>query len=174
MKKIFSLSIFVMILINLGCKKDKDKEIEINADHLTTCPNNITCTYLYEDEADFGNPFFLNLQKGSYKIFKYSALLGNGYYAKHVYIRIPANVTKFELSNEQVIAGEVKFANPCASCDVIGLKIVGGDFKGIKTSGSKTSNWLLDGKVYLSTIAASSYRDTIRIKQYFAIDPAGI
>lgn len=171
MKKIFNLSIFVMILISLGCKKNKN--IEINEDHLTSCPDNTTCTYLYYNGADFGQPSFFNLQKGSYKVFKYSALLGNGYYAKYVYIRVPSNATKFELTNDQVLAGEVKFANPCASCDLIGVKIVGGNFKGIRSIDSPTSSWLLEGNVYLSSIVPSAYRDTIKIKQYFKLDPAG-
>ncbi|MFD2288668.1 hypothetical protein GJU39_11295 [Pedobacter petrophilus] len=176
MKKIFNRSFFLIILISFGCKKNPDdKKIEITSNNLTSCPADLNCTYLYKDGADFGEPFFLNLKKGDFKIFKYSALLGNGYYAKHVYIRVPLNVTQFELGNDQVLAGEVKYANPCASCDVIGLKVVGGSFKGIKSvNANQTSRWLLEGKVYLSTIQPSSYQDSIIIKQYFNLDPAGI
>ncbi|RNL54149.1 hypothetical protein [Pedobacter jejuensis] len=176
MKKILNLSLLMIVMFSISCKKNSnDEKIEIDTNNLTTCPKDFNCTYLYHDAADFGEPFFLNLKKGSYKVFKYSALLGYGNYAKYVYMRIPMNVTQFSLTNKQVLAGEVKFANPCTSCNTIGVKIVGGSFKGIKTSTSfGVPKWLLDGQLYLGSITPSAYRDTIRIKQYFTLDPTGI
>lgn len=178
MKKIFTLSILIIALINFNCKKDNDGEKnQIDANNLTTCPKDFNCTYLYQNNANFGDSFFLNLKKGNYRVFKYSALaVPYDYYAQHIYIRVPMNnVTQsFKVTNEQALSGDVQYATICPSCDFIGVKVVGGSFKGVKTS-SINAIWLLEGKVYLAATApSSSYRDTISIKQYFTLDPAGI
>lgn len=175
MKKILYLSIFMIALISLGCKKDRnDEKIEITTDNLTTCPKDFNCTYLYNDNADFGDSFFLDLKKGNYRVFKYSALLGNGFYAKYINIRVPINVTQFKLTSAQILEGNLHFANPCPTCNTIGFNVTGGSFKGVKIAGS-SPKWLLDGEVYLgATGSVSSVRDTIRIKQYFTPDPVKI
>jgi hypothetical protein len=176
MRTIFNLSFFLILLSVFSCKKNpNEKKVEITGDNLTGCPTDMTCTYLYQDGVDFGEPSFLNLKKGNFKIFKYSAVLGKGFYAKHVYIRVPLNAAQFELNNAQVVEGAVRYANPCATCDLVGLKVTGGHFKGVKTAGSSQSRgWLLEGKVYLGTLVPSAYQDSIYIKQYFALDPVGL
>ena len=175
MNKILNLFVLLIMMISFSCKKSNHENIEISLDDFSDCPKNFSCTYLYVENAEFGDPLFLNLKKGSQKIFKYSAVMGNGFMAKYVYFKIPMNVTQFNLTNEQVLAGEVKYADPCPSCDKIGVKIIGGHFKGIQVSGaSATAKWLVDGQLYLGSIQPSTYRDTVRIKQYFTLDPAGI
>lgn len=172
MKKAVHIFAVLFILSMLSaCEKKENpvvKKIEIDDKDLSVCPPNANCEFLYIENAD-ANRNTGEFKPGSNRLF-FATINLPGINQK-VYIRTPMDVNEFELTKNDIIDGKVNFVSICPACYMTPQQAIGGYVRGVNLTPenrSDQSKWILDIQLIVGDLNdASSYRDTIRVKQYF-------
>jgi hypothetical protein len=156
------ITILILCVIVFSCKKDKN--IVLNGT-LTGCPINTTCSYNYYDNADFNT--YSQLVSGHYRAFIYKSVNNNLCDATDViFFKSSLNSNEFDITPNQIAAGQVDYYFSCACCDVLAnIKPIGGEIKGKRTD---ATHWLINATVILGT-AADKPLDTLKVNQDFTL-----
>lgn len=169
MRNAFKVTFTFLIALSTlsACKKKKDNPMDftIDAQNLTSCTEG-NCLFEYVNYAAMADQQAA-LTTGQYRIFL--ATKGNNFSTTRVYIQAPMQGDKFLLTDNDILAGKVKYLFSCASCDNINLIPIAGTVKGIKVANINTSaeKWLLDAHIVLAAEKSKNPVDILHIKQYF-------
>jgi predicted small lipoprotein YifL len=169
MKNAFKVIVTFLIVSSTlsACKKKTDNPMDftIDAQNLTACTEG-NCLFEYVNYAAMADQQTA-LTTGQYRIFL--ATKSNNFSTTRIYMQAPMQGDKFLLTDNDILAGKVKYLFSCASCDYFNLIPIAGTVKGIKVTNinSSAEKWLLDAHIVLAAEKAKKPVDTIHIKQYF-------
>ena len=159
---------FLIALSTLSaCKKKNDNPMDftIDAQNLTSCTEG-NCMFEYVNYAAMADQQ-MALTTGQYRIFL--ATKSNSFSSTRLYMQAPMQGDKFLITDNDILAGKVKYLFSCASCDYFNLTPIAGTVQGIKVTNINNSaeKWLLDAHIVLAAEKSKKPVDTIHIKQYF-------
>ena len=161
------ITIFILFLVLLGCRKYTGPNVILNG-ALTDCPANFSCNYFYYDNADFTN-IKLPVQ-GNYRVFWYASqkAVSCGTMIQF-YFKIPLTVSSFEISSNQIVAGQIVAQDddcPCCGRAVLATEPIGGEIKGKRTD---ATHWLINASIVFGSTYNKAPVDTLVVNQYFTL-----
>ncbi|QDW24980.1 hypothetical protein FFJ24_009230 [Pedobacter sp. KBS0701] len=169
MKNAFKVTFAFLIALSTlnACKKKTGSPMDftIDAQNLTPCTEG-NCLFEYVNYAATTDQQ-MALTTGQHRIFL--ATKSNNFSTTRVSIQAPMQDDKFLFTDNDILAGKVKYLFSCASCDYFNLIPIAGKVKGIKVTSinSSAEKWLLDAHIVLAAEKSKKPVDTIHIKQYF-------
>ncbi|WP_162996621.1 hypothetical protein [Mucilaginibacter celer] len=157
--KLLIINLFSVAVAACGKSKRTDQ-----AERLTGCPLNTTCSYSFTDHADFDKP--AKIVTGDSRVFSYSGVNTRLCSATStLYFKTGLSNADFNITGSQITSGHVLYNFTCACCDYISQELVGGEIKGTRVSDGK---WLVKAVVLLGTPSLKRI-DTLKINQYFTV-----
>jgi len=163
------LMVMMTILTSTSCSKNNEKidKEELDEKNLTPCPENLSCQYLFTENADANEAGSL-LVAGPYRLFW--AEFRNGGFRRVIYVKAPMKGNNFTLNKQAILDGKVQVIHGCPNCLMVAYMPVDGYVKGVNLTPDKRADqtkWLLEAKIVLQAVSGPAQRDTITVKQYF-------
>lgn len=163
------MAVCMLSLCIISCSKHKSDsdEIHILERDLTPCPENSKCEYQFREYADFNTEQF-TLERGDYRLF--FANVSSNFAGFVLYIKAPMKGNSFLLSKKDVISGQVKLVNTCATCFSAPVEPTDGYVKGINLTPGKPADqakWIIEANITLGIKTDGQTNNVVKLKQYF-------